>query len=68
MSNMGYCRFENTLPDLRDCHTHWDEADSEEEIAAQKRLLSLCVTIVKDFGGDALSNALYRAQAKKEDA
>lgn len=25
MSNMAYCRFQNTLEDLRDCYAHWDD-------------------------------------------
>ena len=27
MSNMSYCRFENTASDLRDCLKHWDDLD-----------------------------------------
>ena len=52
MSNMSYCRFQNTLGDLRDCYENWDEDLSEEEAKAQSRLLELCQWIVADFGDD----------------
>lgn len=42
--NMSYCRFQNTLADLREC---WealvcDPPTSPEEVAAAVRLLDLC--------------------------
>lgn len=51
MSNMGYCRFENTLNDLRDCWEHWDDIDkdSEEEHRAQEKMLKLCQRIVNNY-------------------
>jgi hypothetical protein len=53
MSNMSYCRFENTLQDLRDCYESWDEKlTSETEIKAKARLLKLCQDIVGDYGND----------------
>lgn len=40
MSNMSYCRFENTLSDLLDCGEHiWDDNLSEEEERARKRMI-----------------------------
>lgn len=63
MSNMSYCRFENTLNDLRDCVQHWsdDQDDPDEdgyvpklsrsEDRARKRLLELCCEIAEVFGG-----------------
>lgn len=43
MSNMGYCRFRNTVQDLEDCADHMDDQDlSEEEVQARKRLINLC--------------------------
>ncbi len=49
MSNMSYCRFRNTLPDLRDCADNmWDELEDQEEEAARKRLIALCKKIAKD--------------------
>jgi len=54
MSNMSYCRFENTLQDLRDCYENWDaELESESEKKARVRLLKLCQDIVDDYGTEA---------------
>ena len=55
MSNMSYCRFENTLEDLRDCWEHWDDLDgdsSEDEIHAQAIMLKLCRRIVDNYEED----------------
>lgn len=47
MANMSYCRFHNTLEDLRDCYEHMDDPDlSSEEAKARDRLIKLCQTIV----------------------
>jgi len=49
MANLSYCRFQNTLADLRDCEEHiWDEGLSEDEDKARRRLVSLCIEIAKD--------------------
>ena len=49
MSNMGYCRFRNTLADLGDCHAHMDDDDlSVEEQAARLSLLKECRDIYLD--------------------
>lgn len=53
MANMSYCRFENTLEDLRDCYDHMDDDASdmnEYEIPAREKLIELCVTIARDYG------------------
>lgn len=52
MANMGYCRFRNTLSDLRDCLEHWDDELSEEESQARARLLRLCSQIGTDYDFD----------------
>ena len=50
MSNMGYCRFENTFPDLMDCYQHINDDDLNEiEIAYRVRLVNLCLKITRDF-------------------
>ncbi len=51
MSNMSYCRFENTLNDLRDCYDHIDETEelSPGETKARERLIKLCVDIALDY-------------------
>ena len=51
MANMSYCRFENTLNALRDCHQAMkDQADTGEELSkteleARDQLLNLCTEI-----------------------
>lgn len=57
MSNMSYCRFQNTLPDLRDCYDalHEDkgwEGLSYEEMRSCESLIGLCVDIAADFGDE----------------
>ena len=53
MSNMGYCRFRNTLSDLRDCEDNMDEDDlSEEETKAREAIIKLCTRIAEDYGED----------------
>ena len=52
MANMSYCRFQNTVGDLRDCLENWEEELSEEEMRAQKRLLNICQQIVAWYGED----------------
>jgi len=49
MGNMGYCRFQNTLGDLRACYEHLDDDLSEEEQEAKEKLLKLCKDIAIDY-------------------
>jgi hypothetical protein len=49
MANMSYCRFQNTVQDLRDCVTVVEEAYdlddldlSNDETYAMKRMRNLC--------------------------
>ena len=50
MSNMSYCRFQNTLSDLRDCQDHiFDDDLSEEEERARRWLIETCKGIVAEF-------------------
>lgn len=52
MSNMSYCRFENTYKDLKDCLdalNHQDEL-SESEARYRDLLIKMCVEIALDFG------------------
>jgi hypothetical protein len=50
MPNMSYCRFQNTLPDLRDCEEHLDDDDlSQEEKRARDRLIKVCIEIADAF-------------------
>ena len=52
MSNMGYCRFQNTLADLRDCYDAMQEdgALSEEEAKARLKLIKRCCIIADQYG------------------
>lgn len=52
MSNMSYCRFHNTLSDLRDCEQaleHPDDTLSSEEGLAAIKLVEACFRIVRSF-------------------
>ena len=53
MSNMGYCRFENTYKDLLDCSEHMeDEELSEREIKYRQKMIKLCQEIAEDNSDD----------------
>lgn len=53
MSNMSYCRFQNTLQDLRDCHENlWDTSMSREEFQAREALIALCKDIADEIHDD----------------
>lgn len=47
MSNMSYCRFENTLSDLEDCLDHIEDDLGSEEFQAREELIKVCVKIAK---------------------
>lgn len=50
MSNMSYCRFENTLNDLRDCAYEIEEWDSEENgemSSSEKQALENMVLVME---------------------
>jgi len=52
MSNMSYCQFENTYPDLKDCYEDMDRDDlSESEQKYRAYLINLCKKIVEEYGG-----------------
>lgn len=54
MANMSYCRFQNTLADLRDCQDAMGNSDPEtlsfEERLARWHLVKRCTQIAEDFG------------------
>jgi len=53
MSNMSYCRFENTSNNLNDCVLHWDDNElSDSEKRARERIIELAREIVQ-VEGDA---------------
>ena len=50
MSNMSYCRFSNTLEDLRDCYENIDDAEmSNEEMMSRDSLLALCCKMAHEL-------------------
>jgi hypothetical protein len=54
MANMSYCRFQNTLRDLRDCEDHLYDELSEDETRARRRLVALCQAIAGAVEDDPL--------------
>ena len=50
--NMSYCRFRNTLEDLKDCYFNLGEVQelSFEEERAREKLIELCCTIAEERG------------------
>ncbi len=54
MSNMSYCRFENTLPDLTDCFGSMDLIDdlSDNERRARLELIEICIEIAQYYGDE----------------
>lgn len=54
MANMGYCRFENTLEDLRDCLHHINDLLVPSEELAKEKLIDLCMDIVQQSGMDVI--------------
>jgi hypothetical protein len=52
MSNMSYCRFQNTVRDLADCQEALDECEvlSKDELSARHELVQMCAEIVARHG------------------
>jgi hypothetical protein len=74
MTNMSYCRFENTLADLRDCYEQiesllegdpeTEQVTSDRERKARIALIELCFDVVarfEDEGVEADDNDLQGA-------
>lgn len=60
MSNMSYCRFENTIQDMQDCiealgnschdlEAMMKSASSREEARAMKQFITMCREVTEDF-------------------
>ncbi len=63
MANMSYCRFQNTVSDLRDCVINMDDGDlSFDEARARRRLIELCVRIADDYRDDLDEDLPSRAE------
>lgn len=69
MSNMSYCRFRNTLSDLRDCQNNLDDTDdlSREERRARWELIKLCRDIAEDCEGITEEEALKAPEADEDE-
>lgn len=52
MANMSYCRFENTLSDLRDCDNNWNEELSNTEERAKKDMLQLINEMANQYSNE----------------
>jgi hypothetical protein len=50
MATMSYCRFSNTVDDLRDCYEHWEDEVGQDEQEAREELLRIAQSIVNDYG------------------
>ena len=50
MSNMSYCRFQNTLPDLQDCYHNMTDDLGDREFRARRELIELCKVITDTYG------------------
>ena len=52
MSNMSYCRFENTANDLADCIDHFDNVANLADSEARYRLelIEMAAEIVNNWG------------------
>lgn len=50
---MSYCRFRNTLSDLRDCADHFeDENLSDDEHYARRKMVTEMIDILSNLGAD----------------
>lgn len=49
MGNMSYCRFQNTLKDLRDCEEHIDDKLDGEEFDCRVKLIKICKDIADNY-------------------
>lgn len=53
MSNMSYCRFRNTLNDLRDCANNFDEDDlSADEHNARRQMIQVMIDILHSIDAE----------------
>jgi|GEM_PF-1332661 len=54
MANMSYCKFQNTLQDMRDCYEALQSGEilSRDEHSAMEMLVDICDRISGEFGMD----------------
>lgn len=46
---MSYCRFQNTVSDLRDCYDNFDNDLYDREFQARQEILNIAKSIVEDY-------------------
>lgn len=68
MANMSYCRFENTLSDLRDCK---EALENQEELSSReankaKALIDLCREIADNYD-DGYVDSLKEEDEEEEE-
>ncbi len=64
MSNMSYCRFQNTSGDLLDCADAVEDdglPESKTELQALKSMLDDCQRILDNVDADELDDAIKKA-------
>ena len=55
---MSYCRFENTMNDLRDCLRHIaEDAENRRDEDSRQEMLELFRAISEDYDGDVCGYA-----------
>ncbi len=70
MPNMSYCRFENTLRDLEDCHSAlnsiYDDIEdmSKYEKNAAIELVALCKSISEEWTEDEIREIINNAKVE----
>jgi len=53
MGNMSYCRFENTMDDLRDCINNiYREAENSTDERYRQEMIALFKDVAEGFDGD----------------
>jgi hypothetical protein len=58
MGNMSYCRFENTMNDLRDCLRHINnEAETNHDEEARWEMIQLFTEVAEEFDGNVMEYA-----------
>ena len=70
MANMSYCRFENTLGDLRDCHRAMYEPTAkmnEYERVARLQLSTLVQEMATEIEAMAAAGTTYHGDAEKHE-
>ncbi len=69
MANMSYCRFQNTVSDLRDCEDNMDDSGlSYDEAHARRRLIERCIRIARDWSNELENPLPTRAEYEEDSA